>query len=40
MHSDTFILIPGIKKYKAVDLVNGKVKKYPQPKKYSEKIHD
>lgn len=40
MHSDTFILIPGIKKYKAVDLVSGKVKKYSQPKKDSEKIHD
>ena len=40
MHSDTFILIPGIKKYKAIDLVSGKVKKYPQPKNVSEKIHD
>lgn len=40
MHSDTFILIPGIKKYKAVDLVSGKVKKYLQPKNESEKIHD
>lgn len=40
MHSDTLILIPGIKKYKAVDLVSGKVKKYIQPKNESEKILD
>ena len=40
MHSDTFILIPGLRKYKAVDLVTGKVKKYPQPKNDSDKIHD
>lgn len=40
MHSDTFILIPGIKKYKSVDLVSGKVKKYSQPKTDSDKIKD
>ena len=40
MLSDTFILIPGIKNYKAVDLVSGKVKKYSQPKIESEKIND
>lgn len=40
MLSDTFILIPGIKKYKAVDLVSGKVKKYSQPRIESEKINN
>lgn len=40
MLSDTFILIPGIKNYKAVDLVSGKVKNYSQPRIESEKIND
>ena len=38
--SDTYILIPGIKKYTTVSLSNGIVKKIHQPKNDNEKICD
>ena len=38
--NETYILIPGIKTYKAICLVTGKVEIIPQPSEESEKISD
>lgn len=38
--NETYILIPGVKTYKAVSLVTGKVEKLPQSNDESEKISD